>query len=318
MQVNTSPRAVTATNPLALLLIMLFLFPPVARAQQDAPIAGIPKGWLIPMRKQAGHYVNFAKASFTLDEGQVGLLMNELDNRISDQWMAEQELVNNPPALPQDDSPAEARRYAEALQDAYEAMPMNAQKVLDWIVDVLADPKEVVEGRMRFTELCFRLDRENKARSEGPAERVALGQLIKQGRGRMAFVSRDGLIDPSGHVKKDSAPTGVLVTVSDEHNSSTSVGVPTDAGLPAPLPCMKQFEMWSSDGGLTADDRHKLFDMFHFRTWRVLAADPDLYRRAVETVSDTEISDLLQAAGLDHELAALMHELKLRINVDRR
>jgi|GEM_PF-7130992 len=319
-------KRVMSAGVLASITTMLlcgWCMPPVASAQdgnqRQAPIAGLPKGWLNSMRKRAANYVDFAGASFTLDEGRLGLLRIELDNRISDQWSVERDFADNPPPDPKDNSEAETQRFANAINAAYQKMPMNPERVIEWIVETIAVPAEAKEGRNRFLELCVRLDLVNQATAAQAESKVKLSRLFKSGRERSLKFGPDGVLVPAWQVQPTVKPQGLLLQLTSSSQPGESNAVMVRDDLPPPLPCLLDQDVWaaSSAGGGQASDAktYQLFQDCHFRMWWVLAGDKDVYKAATQADSNAALAAAIDRSGLRPQIDALLHELRCRVSV---
>ncbi len=294
--------------------------PSISNAQDgntEAPIAGLPKGWLNSMRKRSASYIEFADASFTLDEGQLGLLRIELDNRISDQWDLERDMIENPPPDPKDASEAEYKRYAQAINDAYERMPLNPERVADWMTDTIAAPEEAREGRSRFLELCERLDLLNKSTVTMAENKVKLSRLFKSGRTRSLQFDREGVLVPAWQVQPVEEPQGLLLNPNQKPENGAMTRARVRDDLPPPLPCMVRAELWadwSAKNGQAANaEAFKLFQVFQFKTWWVLAGESELYKSLSRADRNSMVEQAIDDAGLRPQIDALMHELRCRV-----
>lgn len=306
---------------LSMLALSLGVYTPSLSAQdleRDAAIAGIPKGWLIAMRRQAAAYVDHAGASFTLDEGELGLLTRELDRRISDQWQAETDLFQNGPVPPADNSEEEATRFAKEIDQAYQTMPMNKVLVLRWLVETLAEPDEIDEGSSRFMELCYRYDRLNETRTSNAEEKVGLGQLLRGSRERRVFLETSGLITLAANKYIDADLLGIEARVNDDGENEQWRSKGPTLELPPPLPPALQFQDWleaktNVPRALSAE-MYSLFEQLNFRTWRVVASKGELYGDLIQVTSNNETELLIIQAGLKPPMLAILHEFQCRIS----
>jgi len=318
---KSTDRNLSTLTPIALGLALMLCMPNVVSGQvenqAEAPIAGLPKGWLNSMRKRSASYVEFADASFTLDEGQLGLLRIELDNRISDQWGLERDMIDNPPPDPKDGSEADYKRYAQAINEAYERMPLNPERVADWVTNTIAAPGEANEGRSRFLELCERLDLLNKSTVTIAENKVKLSRLFKSGRARNLRFSHDGELVPEWQIQLVELPQGLLIHPNQEFKNGAVNLARVRDDLPPPLPCMVQAELWadwSAKNGQAANAGiFKLFQEFQFKTWWVLASENELYKAVSRADRNSIIAQAIDDAGLRPQIDALVHELRCRV-----
>lgn len=323
MNIRTTKWNVVALILTIIALAFLFCMPNAVNAQAanqpQAPIAGLPKGWLNNMRKRSASYLEFANASFTLDEGQVGLLEIELDNRISDQWHVERDLIDNPPTPPSDDSAEEAKRFAETINAAYNEMPLNPERVAEWIVNTIAAPAEAQEGRSRFLELCVRLDLENKSNVTMAENKVKLSRLFRSGRARILKLSPDGVLVPAQQVKRVEVPQGLLLQLHQNAGDADPNSMMVRTDLPPPVPCLLQSDLWADwparAGRTPGAKAYELFQDFHFRTWWVLAGETAVYKAAIRAESNAALATVIDRSGLRPQIDALLHELRCRVHL---
>ena len=284
---------------------------------RKAAIAGIPKGWLGGMRGRATNYLEFADAAFSLDQDQKTFLNLELDNRIADQWTVERELLENPSAVPKGDDEQDIKRFAEVINSTYENMPMNPERVVDWIVDTLARPAEAVDGKSRFLELCDRLDMVNKSDVTMAENKVKLSRLFKSGRARNLQFSRDGALVPAWQIQPVVMPQGLLLHPNQKIKNGAADRTQVRDDLPPPLPCMVQAELWadwSAKNGQAANaEVFKLFQEFQFKTWWVLASEKEVYKAVSRADRNSIIAQAIDDSGLRPQIDALVHELRCRV-----
>lgn len=291
-----------------------------ARGQDDT--AQYTRSWYLGMQKEAAKQVNMLTTAYELGEGQQSLLIKELELRIKDQWALMQNTLAIEPTI-NDMTDAEAKEALNKINEFYQSMPMNPDRIADWLEANALMPNQAPLGRTKFSELRHRDLQRAALKTDDAEDRVRISREMRARRGNSeATMNEDGQWLPTGAF----VPSGIR-----EHEGRWRVcesSRKAQRGLPAnsqrtawteqPLPC---FDDWraAADRICRRARREKpaeiaaIWTEFTMRAWRRIALVPDTFNEIRQLESNEQVAEILNTQGIQTDLDALFQEFQVRV-----
>lgn len=308
-------------HQLAILPVLLIAGAVAPSFDGDEEFSMYSQSWYLGIKGVAATQREMLAAAYDLDEGQLLQLESEHARRIH----AQHAYMENPPATlkglaPEDAEGREAELIAEISQ-FYENMPMNPDRVADWLEKELLLPDQAPLGRHKFNELQH-LDLQRKSlKSDDVEDRVRIGREMRSLRGSSsATLNELGQWLPVD-IKMSSATDKTRTRWRVDSVRRDRVTVVPDGVRQMgaqPLPC---FDDWRSvaDSVCVRARREnpaalaRIWSEFTMRAWRRIALAPAIYDEIQSIESNQSVAEILADQGIQTDLDALRQEFRIRL-----
>lgn len=285
----------------------------------QSDISQYPRSWYVSWQKKSVKNVVMLTVAYELDEGQRMALINELDGRIKDQWRHMQDLATGP-TFPEveDKSKLSEEQQAEIqkfLKDFYRDMPMNPDRIADWVEQEL-NKGQAPLGRVKYKEMLAREMRQGQMKIQDPETKVRVRREVREGRANCIAVLDDrGRFFP--------ADVGAAARAVSDNSASPSGAAdetwrtPELQSMPS-MPCFDEWRTAAAETCRTARTRRpaelaSLWSEFTMRAWRRVAMEPMTFHKLMDATSNVEFTRILEDRAMQPDLDALFQEFKMRL-----
>ena len=293
------------------MLIELMVLLLVAPVGQDVPTTdenGIPLAWKNQQIKKSVELVLYADASFDLPEEIRQGLVNELERRIVEQFLYEEEARERIDNISESDNPI------SEIRSIYDESPLSPKSVLAWIVQWFPEEELTPEQTAGFLELWRRRDMKGlQLRDDAYFGRV-LTRRLNSARNRELADGVTNLGKYDIHVDL----TGGLDEQQLENPNPISVPTPSDEALIESMPVFPLEGEWleavSKEGATLRNQNFSDWRRLNERAWVVLKKNGMLADRIRSSTSKERCKQLLEGSPEKAYIEALFHECACRIS----
>lgn len=287
------------------------------------------KKWFLSMRARADMYERIMGIAYNLDGALKEALANELDLRIQDQHAYMQNASSKVEEisgikLGQSNDDTSTLALAEAFQVLAQEMPMNPDRVADWL-EQYVPPETAAHGRVVFHELLYLHLRHAQLKTEDPEHRVAVGVALRRARWeKMVVGTPESEWLPAGMKVSSQSGRSMSGDLYDGPRNSgfNEIGASEFAsGVSSNLPWLPIFSTWRAAAAKISFQSRRinpvalaqLWSGLTLRAWRRIALDPDTFNEIQSMTSNKQVAKLLKDRGMQDDLDALFLEFKMRL-----